>query len=135
MSGHEGAINSIAFSTNKSKPLLASASWDKTIKLWDVNCRKDCKPLTTLTGHGNGVQSVAFSPDGRTLASAGADGLIKLWEMRSSKELATLNGGNVWSVAFSPDGRILASGGGGDRLRLWVAATDNEVEASLPRKK
>ncbi|WP_442922352.1 WD40 repeat domain-containing protein, partial [Microcoleus sp. ARI1-A4] len=60
----------------------------------------------TLTGHSGVVTSVAFSPDGKTLASAGGS-TIKLWNLQNQKELATLTGHS--SVAFSPDGKTLAS--------------------------
>jgi WD40 repeat protein len=69
---------------------------------------------------GEGVWGVAFSPDGKTLALAGK-GKVKLWDVGSRKELATLEGhaGNVYCVAFSPDGKLLASGGGDHTVRLW----------------
>ncbi len=62
---------------------LASASADKSVKLWDVQSRKE---VATLTGHGNAVWSVAFAPDGRTLASASGDKSVKLWDVQSRKE-------------------------------------------------
>jgi WD40 repeat protein len=69
------------------------------------------------------VDSVAFAPDGKTLASGCKDRTIKLWDARTGKLLRTLTGhtGRVESLAFSPDGRLLATaGGGGDTsVRLW----------------
>jgi parallel beta-helix repeat protein len=75
----------------------------------------------TLTGHTSYVNSVAFSPDGRLLASGSLDDTIKLWEVASGREVRTLSGHTSWvnSVAFSPDGRLLASGSDDRTIRLW----------------
>jgi hypothetical protein len=85
---------------------------DKTIKLWEVATGS---LVRTLSGHTDWVRSVAFSPDGRLLASGSGDNrTIKLWEVASGSLVRTLSGHTNWvnSVAFSPDGRLLASGSG-----------------------
>jgi WD40 repeat protein len=81
--------------------------------------------LVVQTGHSNGVGSVAFSPDGKTLASGSADHTIKLWDVTSGTELRTLIGHSetVTSVAFSPDGKILASGSFDHMVKLWDVST------------
>src|SRR5580693_4178779 len=82
----------------------------------------------TLKGHTRQVTSVAYSPDGKTLASGSREGISKLWDVATGKELATLNSHNSWvkSVAFSPDGKTLASGSGhlpSAEIKLWDVAT------------
>jgi WD40 repeat protein len=80
----------------------------------------------TLRGHKAHINGVAFSPDGKTLASAGRDANIQIWDVATGKNIATLEGHTkaVWRVAFSPDGKTLASIGGLDRtLRVWDLAT------------
>ncbi|KAK6810480.1 hypothetical protein RU639_013746 [Aspergillus parasiticus] len=84
--------------------------------------------LQTLEGHLDSVNSVAFSPDGRTLASGSLDRTIKLWDTTTGIERQTLEGhsGWVYSVAFSPDGRTLASGSADRTIKLWDTITGTE---------
>ena len=86
------------------------------------------KELRTLSGHGNYVLSVCFSPDGRTIASGSYDG-IKLWDVATGKELRTLSGhaASVKSVSFSPDGRTIASGSRDKTVKLWDVANGKEL--------
>ena len=81
-----------------------------------------------LGGHQTEVAALAFSPDGKTLASGDASGMIKLWDLTTGKELVlgkgrerenTCEGTAVLCLAFSPDGKTLASSGNDDAIRLW----------------
>ncbi|MEG4798846.1 hypothetical protein QUA69_27735, partial [Microcoleus sp. LAD1_D1] len=84
------------------------------------------KPIATLTGHSSSVLSIAFSPDGLTLASASFDKTIKLWHLQSQKPIATLTGhsSSVLSIAFSPDGKTLASASFDKTIKLWIWDVD-----------
>ena len=85
--------------------------------------------LVVQKGHADGVKSVAFSPDGKTLASGSSDQTIKIWDLTSGRELRTLVGHseNVTSVAFSPDGKILASGSWNQTIKLWDLISGQEL--------
>src|SRR5947209_5060841 len=75
----------------------------------------------TLQGHTSFVSSVAYSPDGKTLASGSYDQTVRLWDVATGKEQATLQGhtDRVWSVRYSPDRKTLASGSGDGTIKLW----------------
>jgi WD40 repeat protein len=90
---------------------------------------ESARELRTFTGHTRGVHSIAFSPDGRLLASGGRDGAIKLWELPGGTQLRTLTGhtDSVLSVAFSQNGQTLASGGSDETVKIWEVASGREL--------
>ena len=101
LQGHSSSITSVAFSPNQN--IIASGSYDKTIRLWDA---VSGAYLKTLEGHLEPVQSVVFSPDGTYIASGSDDKTIRLWNAVSGTHLKTLQGHSksVQSVVFSHDG-------------------------------
>ncbi|KAK3902612.1 hypothetical protein C8A05DRAFT_15350, partial [Staphylotrichum tortipilum] len=120
LEGHTDSVTSVAFSHDSKT--LASASDDRTIKLWDA-ATGSC--TATLEGHTGPVYSVAFSHDSKTLASASDDRTIKLWDAATGNCTATLEGHTdlVTSVAFSHDSKTLASASDDRTIKLWDAAT------------
>ncbi|MFE9839095.1 helix-turn-helix domain-containing protein [Streptomyces sp. NPDC005551] len=124
LTGHRGPVNGVVFGPGRR--LLASASSDGTVRLWDVATRRGAGKLV---GHRAPVRSVAFSADGRSLASASSDATIRLWSVSGRTQTAVLTGhqGAVRAVAFSPDGRTLASGGEDGTVRLWDTRTGRQT--------
>jgi WD40 repeat protein len=120
--GHTGAVYLTTF--NSDGTILATASYDRTARLWDVRDKANPKPLAVLTGHEDWVSSAVFSPDGNTLATTGADKTIRLWDVRDParpREIKKIETGNGTSylLDFNRDGTILAAANDDKSARLW----------------
>jgi WD40 repeat protein len=120
LEGHSSSVYSVAFSHDSTR--LASASYDRTVKIWDASSGA-C--LQTLEGHSHFVRSVAFSHDSTRLASASWDRTVKIWDASSGACLQTLEGhsGEVTSVAFSHDSTRLASVSDDRTVKIWDASS------------
>ena len=128
----DGAVNAVGFSPEGT--ILAAAGDDAKIRLWDVKTQTQIDVLDTNTG---GVSSIAFSPDGKTLASLsgqsqhkrywlkGGDMAVRLWDMKTRKQIAMLQNhmAEIQAVALSPDGTLLASGRRDGVVALWDMQT------------
>jgi len=116
MTGHQALINQVQFSPDGR--LIASASFDKSIKIWNG---VDGKFIGALRGHVNSVYQVSWSADSRLLVSGAADSTLKVWDSKKRKLLFDLPGhaDEVYAVDWSPDGEKVVSGGKDKVMKLW----------------
>jgi serine/threonine protein kinase len=126
--GHSNGISSIAISPDGQ--ILASGSFDKTIKLWNL---KTGQEIQTLRGHSGRILSVAINSKEPILASGSDDKTLKLWNIKTGQEIRTFSGklGWVYSVAFSPDGKTLVSGSDNKTIKVWNLGTEKPPRTLL----
>jgi WD40 repeat protein len=125
--GHTAEVSSVAF--NRDGTILASASFDNTVRLWNPATHKQIGQ--PLEGQASKLSTVAFSPDGKAVASGGYDETVQLWNTATHKPIGQPLGGQsgrVNSVAFSPDGKFLASGDDDGTVMVRDPATRVEVQ-------
>ncbi|MGV3720469.1 MAG: WD40 repeat domain-containing protein [Actinomycetota bacterium] len=123
---HTDVVYGIAWSPDGKR--LATASFDKTVKIWDVGTGA---ALVTVKDHSAAVLAVAFSPDGKLLASGGRDRSVKLFDAATGKSLRSLIGHtqDVHAIAFSADGGAVISSGVERPLRWWETTTGKSIRS------
>ena len=134
--GHNYWVRSLALSPDGFT--LASGSFDKTIKIWNINQTSGQKPTTLLDTTSQTVTSLTFSPDSSTLVSTSRDRQIKFWNIKNKEMIFASKKQNVTSVIFSPDGKTLISGTKScpdcsekisSVIKLWDVSTKEEIYA------
>ncbi|OJV88160.1 MAG: hypothetical protein BGO39_08165 [Chloroflexi bacterium 54-19] len=133
LTGHFEPVQALAFSPDGKQ--LASGSYDRTIRLWDLSTGKQTAEFKGKVPEYFRFYTLAFSPDGKMLAGAGSgdpdskDFPVKVWDIATGQGIASLQGhtGNVLTLAFSPDGKTLASGSEDGSVRLWDIAGKKEL--------
>lgn len=128
-SGHNGWVSCVRFSPNIALPTIVSASWDKTVKVWNLtNCKNRC----TLAGHSGYVNTVAVSPDGSLCASGGKDGVTLLWDLAEGKKLYSLDAGAIiHALCFSPN-RYWLCAGTQESIVIWDLESKSVVQDLKP---
>jgi WD40 repeat protein len=145
LKGGIGAIQSLAISPDSKTLAMGGGITNVTrrppavkhekchVELWDIHTGTKLAPYK---GHQACVEALAFSPNGKTFASAGGDTFVRLWDTATGKELAALKGlaasKPVCCLVFAPDGRRLAVGGGDigvDKAKVWDVTTRKELLA------
>lgn len=123
---HDDRATDVAFSPTDYE-LLATASADRTAKLWD----KSGKLLTTFKGHLDRLGRIAFHPSGKYLGTASFDKTWRLWDVSTGKELLLQEGHSrsVYSICFHPDGSLAASCGLDALARVWDLRTGRSILA------
>ncbi|GAB1545461.1 hypothetical protein NUACC21_81370 [Scytonema sp. NUACC21] len=114
LTGHSNVVQAVAVTPDGQR--LISASWDKTLKVWDV---KTGKELRTLTGHSNSVLAVAVTPDGQRVISGSEDYTLKVWDLETGKVIATFTGDSpIYCCAVALDGVTIVAGEQSGRMHF-----------------
>ncbi|MEU5259233.1 hypothetical protein [Amycolatopsis sp. NPDC021455] len=128
LTGHEGKITGVAFSTDGRQ--LVTSGADGALRVWTwTNGGVPEKDPVVLRGHRGEVWTPVFSRDGTRIAAAGGDGVVSVWDLKTGR--AVLLRGHqdaVWAVSFSPDGQRVASAGQDGTIRIWRADGTGEPD-------
>ncbi|MBD2384723.1 protein kinase domain-containing protein [Cylindrospermum sp. FACHB-282] len=132
-----GTVNSHYFSRTYGKCYWCDRATKLGVDIFGVDKQKEqpaihattVEGILTITGHSNSVNAILYSPNGSTLATAGRDKVIKLWNASTGGVIHILTGHSDWvnSLAYSPDGKVLVSGSRDKTIKLWNVSTGKEI--------
>lgn len=127
LKAHQLAVNGIAFNPIDADIKFASVGSDRRVMLWGLE-RKT--PLSMLTAHTQAVKTLAFSPNGKLLATAGDDGLILLWDV-DNRRLSRMISAHRWTISalsFLPDGNTIVSASWDGSIKFWQVNSGQEID-------
>ncbi len=130
LEGLHPRVTALSFTRDGKHLAVASSAMGEShqVRLYEMNEGIATSGVVVNT-HADIIQDLAFSPDGRILASCGYDRLIKLWDVAAKKELRVLkdHSDSVYGIAFSPDGKLLASAAADRAVKVWDVATGRRL--------
>lgn len=124
---HQLSVNGLAFNPIEHEVKFASVSSDRQVILWGMEQKT---PIAILSGHTQAVKAIAFSPDGKLLATGGDDGFIRVWDVERGQLNITLSG-HRWTVStlsFLINGNTLISGSWDGTIKFWQLNTGREID-------
>ncbi len=132
LAGHKDArgigytVTAVAFHPHPDKQILATAAYDMTIRLWNLQSGKQ---VALLQGHGGYIAELEFSPDGQELLSASQDNTARIWDFANERERVKLYGhpNSVFSASYSRDGKKIVTGSADATARIWDAESGREI--------
>jgi WD40 repeat protein len=114
LTGHSNSVRAVAITPDGQQ--VVSASYDNTLKVWDLHSGAE---RLTLTGHSNSVRAVAITPNGKQVVSASSDNTLKVWDLESGTEIASFSGdGALYCCAVAPDGVTIVAGEASGRVHF-----------------
>ena len=124
IASHSEGIASVA--VNPAGTRIATVSFDKTIKIWDLESGRELRSISNIGGY---VNAISWSPDGRTLIHGAEDRTVRIWEAETGRAVRTINGHTdyVNEARYSPDGRRIASVADDKLIKIWDAETGREI--------
>lgn len=125
LSGHLSNVDDVVFSPDGK--ILASGSWDHTIKLWEVATGREIRTLAGYSSVWEAITSISFSPNGELIAATGQNKVVRIWDVASGAEKAVLKHEDVLTVLFSPESEKLVTADKSGIIKIWNVSSGAEI--------